>query len=240
MARIAAGANVRAMQLLLVEDDNAMRTTLQRTLMRRGIQVETAADGHSALSQWLTREPDAVVLDLSLPGLDGLQVLEQVRSQGLRTPVLILTARGTVGDRVLGLNAGADDYLAKPFDLDELEARLRALLRRSHESFAPKPPAETVVLGALRYDKASGAIYHDGEALELTPRELALMHALLARPGHAVAKERLFALVFPGESDVQYEAVEVVAYRLRKKLAGTGTQLVTLRGLGYLLKAESA
>lgn len=95
-------------------------------------------------------------------------------------------------------------------------------------------------MGALRYDKASGAIHRDGEIMELTPRELALMHALLARPGHAVAKERLFALVFPGESDVQYEAVEVVAYRLRKKLSGTGVQLVTLRGLGYLLKAESA
>src|SRR2546427_5336991 len=137
MACIAPGANVRAMQLLLVEDDNAMRTTLQRTLIRRGIQVETASDGPSALAQWLVREPDAVVLDLSLPGLDGLQVLERARGQGLRTPVLILTARGTVGDRVLGLNAGADDYLAKPFDLDELEARLRALLRRSSDSFAP-------------------------------------------------------------------------------------------------------
>lgn len=240
MACIAPGANVRPMQLLLVEDDNAMRTTLQRTLIRRGIQVETAADGPSALAQWLVREPDAVVLDLSLPGLDGLQVLERARGQGLRTPVLILTARGTVGDRVLGLNAGADDYLAKPFDLDELEARLRALLRRSSDSFTPKPPPETIAMGALRYDKASGAIHRDGEIMELTSRELALMHALLARPGHAVAKERLFALVFPGESDVQYEAVEVVAYRLRKKLSGTGVQLVTLRGLGYLLKAESA
>ncbi len=182
MACIAPGANVRAMQLLLVEDDNAMRTTLQRTLIRRGIQVETAADGPSALAQWLVREPDAVVLDLSLPGLDGLQVLERARGQGLRTPVLILTARGTVGDRVLGLNAGADDYLAKPFDLDELEARLRALLRRSSDSFAPKPPPETIAMGALRYDKTSGAIHRDGEIMELTPRELALMHALLARP----------------------------------------------------------
>ena len=114
-----------SMQLLLVEDDSAMRTTLQRTLMRRGLNVDVAADGPSALAHWQTREPDAVVLDLSLPGLDGLQVLERARAMGLRTPVLILTARGTVGDRVMGLNAGADDYLAKPFDLDELEARLR-------------------------------------------------------------------------------------------------------------------
>ncbi|GGH62424.1 DNA-binding response regulator [Comamonas phosphati] len=228
------------MQLLLVEDDSAMRTTLQRTLMRRGLNVEVAADGPSALARWLTREPDAVVLDLSLPGLDGLQVLERARAQGLRTPVLVLTARGTVGDRVLGLNAGADDYLAKPFDLDELEARLRALLRRSQDNFSTKSASEAFVMGALRYEKESGALYLSNEIMELTPRELAMMHALLARPGHAVAKERLFSLVFPGEADVQYEAIEVVAYRLRKKLSGTGLQLVTLRGLGYLLKAESA
>ena len=228
------------MQLLLVEDDSAMRTTLQRTLMRRGLNVEVAADGPSALAHWVSREPDAVVLDLSLPGLDGLQVLERARSQGLRTPVLILTARGTVGDRVLGLNAGADDDLAKPFDLDELEARLRALLRRSQDSFTPKSGPEALILGALRYEKESGAIYLDNQVLELTPRELSMMHALLARPGHAVSKERLFSLVFPGESDVQYEAVEVVAYRLRKKLGGTSVQLVTLRGLGYLIKAEAS
>ena len=228
------------MQLLLVEDDSAMRTTLQRTLMRRGLHVDVAADGPSALAHWLAREPDAVVLDLSLPGLDGLQVLERARAQGLRTPVLILTARGTVGDRVMGLNAGADDYLAKPFDLDELEARLRALLRRSQDSFTPKSAPEVIQLGALRYEKESGALYLKDEVLELTPRELSMMHALLARPGNAVSKERLFGLVFPGEVDVQYEAVEVVAYRLRKKLTGTGIQLVTLRGLGYLIKVETA
>src|SRR5258707_867305 len=164
MACIAPGANVRAMQLLLVEDDNAMRTTLQRTLIRRGIQVETAADGPSALAQWLVREPDAVVLDLSLPGLDGLQVLERARGQGLRTPVLILTARGTVGDRVLGLNAGADDYLAKPFDLEELQARLHALHRRRGGP-SGQPPSYSV--GTLRYDRDSGAIYHGQDVLEL-------------------------------------------------------------------------
>ncbi len=214
-----------------------MRATLQRTLARRGMQVRTAADGPSALLEWQTDQPDAIVLDLSLPGMDGLQVLQAARQQGLRTPVLILTARGTVGDRVLGLNAGADDYLAKPFDLDELEARLRALLRRSTGLSSP-PADEALVLGALRYDKDNGVLYAWGQPLDLTPRERALMQALLARPGHAVAKERLFALVFPGATEVQYEAVEVVVYRLRKKLAGTGVALMTLRGLGYLLKAE--
>jgi two-component system response regulator TctD len=158
----------------------------------------------------------------------------------LRTPVLILTARGTVGDRVMGLNAGADDYLPKPFDLDELEARLRALVRRSADAAPGAPRASsTVQIGAIRYDKDSGALYLHGEVMELTPRELALMHALLAQPGHAVTKERLYELVFPGQLDVQYEAIEVVVYRLRKKLVGTGLTLMTLRGLGYLLRADT-
>ena len=227
------------MQLLLVEDDPAMRATLQRTLERRGMQVTALGDGAEALARWQDQPPDAVVLDLTLPGLDGLQVLEQARACGLHQPVLILTARGTVGDRVLGLNAGADDYLPKPFDLDELEARLRALVRRSSEPFQAKTATGSYQMGAISYEKESGAIYLRGEPMELTPRELALMHALLAQPGHAVAKERLYGLVFPGQLDVQYEAIEVVVYRLRKKLAGTGLTLMTLRGLGYLLKAEA-
>lgn len=213
-----------------------MRSTLERALSRRGLQVDCCEDGARALAQWRTVQPDVVVLDLSLPGLDGLEVLAQARRGGLQTPVLILTARGTVGDRIIGLNTGADDYLPKPFDLDELEARLRALVRRRPDSHA-EPASSPQHLGALRYEKESGAIYHRDQVLELTPREAALMHALFARPGHAVTKERLFELVFPGEADVQYEAIEVVVYRLRKKLAHTGVTLMTLRGLGYLLKA---
>ena len=224
------------MKLLLVEDDPSMQATLQRTLSRRGMEVTACADGRHALDQWRSSGPDVVLLDLTLPGLDGLQVLEQARRSGLQTPVLILTARGTVGDRVIGLNTGADDYLPKPFDLDELEARLRALHRRRPSS---GEPAHSYSVGALRYDRDSGAVYHHAQVLELTPRELALLQALMAKPGHAVTKERLFELVFPGEADVQYEAVEVVVYRLRKKLAGTGVTLMTLRGLGYLLKAGS-
>lgn len=229
---------VSPMKLLIVEDDPALHSALQRALARLGWEIEVCADGRAALGRWRASQPDVVILDLTLPGRDGLQVLEQARLEGMATPVLILTARGTVGDRVLGLNAGADDYLAKPFDLDELEARLRALHRRrpgiSDESGAGMPGA-----AGMRYDKASGAIYHQGQVLDLTPRELALLKALLARPGHAVSKERLFELVFPGEVDVQFEAVEVVAYRLRKKLAATGATLVTLRGLGYLLKVDA-
>jgi two-component system response regulator TctD len=226
------------MKLLLVEDDPSMQLTLQRTLGRRHIDVRICGDGAQALSQWRAIEPDVVALDLSLPNVDGLQVLAQARAEGLRTPVLLLTARGTVGDRIMGLNAGADDYLPKPFDLDELEARIRALRRRS-QSAGPEAAINPMEVGGLRFEPDNGAIYHRAELLEVTPRELALLKALMMKPGHAVTKERLFELVFPGESEVQYEAIEVVVYRLRKKLVGTGTVLMTMRGLGYLLRAET-
>ena len=223
------------MNVLLVEDDPTMRSTLERALSRRGMQVESCEDGARALEAWRSAAPDVVVLDLTLPGLDGLEVLEQARQCGMQTPVLILTARGTVGDRVVGLNAGADDYLPKPFDLDELVARLQALGRRRAEARGDNA-GNPLRLGGLRLEKESGAAYFRDEVLELTPRETALLQALMGRPGHAVSKEKLFELVFPGEADVQYEAIEVVVYRLRKKLAHTGTTLMTLRGLGYLLK----
>jgi two-component system, OmpR family, response regulator TctD len=228
------------MKLLLVEDDPTMQATLQRALSRRGMAVQACGDGRLALEQWRTSAPDVVMLDLTLPGLDGLQVLEQGRRGGLATPVLILTARGTVGDRIIGLNTGADDYLPKPFDLDELEARLRALHRRRPlSSTEPAPASSPQTVGDLRFERDSGAIYCRDQVLELTPRESALLQALMAKPGHAISKERLFELVFPGEVEVQYEAIEVVVYRLRKKLVHTGANLMTLRGLGYLLKAEA-
>ena len=227
------------MKLLLVEDNLAMQTTLQRSFQRRGMQVVTCGDGARALDRWRASVPDVVVLDLSLPGLDGLQVLAAARAEGLSTPVLILTARGTVGDRILGLNSGADDYLPKPFDLDELEARVRALARRGGAAEAEmRPDTLAPDYCGLRADAANGAVYFQGQPLDLPPRENALLRALLDRPGHAVAKERLFEIVFPGEAHLQTEAIEVVAYRLRKKLAHTSAQLVTLRGLGYLLKPQ--
>ena len=226
------------MRVLLAEDDELLGSGLKAGLGQHGFAVDWVRDGVAAERELLTGNHQAAVLDLGLPRQDGMDTLRAVRAQGLGTPVLVLTARGTVGDRVLGLNAGADDYLAKPFDLDELEARLRALARR----VAPgqdAAPAPAVQIGSIRYDRDGGAIYQGGVPMELTPRELALMHALLARPGHAVAKERLFEQVFPGEAEVRYEAIEVVAYRLRRKLAGTGLELVTLRGLGYLLRAAT-
>ena len=227
------------MNLLLVEDDPAMRASLERTLSRRGMRIATCADGAQALARWRGEMPDVVLLDLSLPGMDGLEVLESARKEGLLTPVLVVTARGTVGDRILGLNAGADDYLPKPFDLDELEARVRALARRAPgATSAPAPAPAGFRLGKLRLDPESGAFCAGDEFLELTPRESALLHALASRPGRAVTRERLFHAVFSGEVDVQYEAIDVVVYRVRKKLARTGAALVTLRGLGYLLAAE--
>ncbi|MEY4756783.1 MAG: hypothetical protein RJA34_1681 [Pseudomonadota bacterium] len=227
-----------AMKLLLVEDDAALQKTLRHALTHMGFTVEVCDNGLAAPGHWRACQPDVVLLDLTLPGQDGLRVLELARSTGLATPVLILTARGTVGDRVLGLNAGADDYLPKPFDLDELEARVRALYRRRAESGAPPPAVAAAVEPSygLTLDRQSGAIHYQGEVLDLAPRELAMLTALLNRPGHAVSKDRLFELVFPGESEVRYEAIEVVAYRLRRKLQSTGASLMTLRGLGYLLK----
>ncbi len=224
------------MRLLLIEDNPAMQVTLRRSFERRGIGVTACGDGERALDRWRAALPDVVLLDLTLPGRDGLQVLADARAEGLRTPVIILTARGTVGDRILGLNTGADDYLPKPFDLDELEARVRALARRGGQG--GESPIEAPTFCGLQVDACSGAVYHQGQALELAPREAALLRALLVRPGQAVTKERLFELVFAGEADVQPDAIEVVAYRLRKRLAATPARLFTLRGLGYLLKAE--
>lgn len=227
------------MKLLLIEDNATMQTTLRRSFERRGIQVLGCEDGSRALALWQASLPDAVLLDLSLPGVDGLEVLSQARAAGLSTPVIVLTARGTVGDRILGLNTGADDYMPKPFDLDELEARVRALVRRSGNADSAVGGARGPTWCGMHVEKDSGAAYFNGQPMELAPRELALLQALLGKPGHAIAKERLFELVFPGESQVQPEAIEVVAYRLRKKIAHTGAQLVTLRGLGYLLKATT-
>ncbi|WP_029461606.1 response regulator transcription factor [Serpentinimonas raichei] len=232
------------MKLLLIEDNPAMQASLQRSLQRRGIEVALCGDGRQALDAWAANAPDVVLLDLTLPGLDGLQVLQKARQAGFAAPVIILTARGTVGDRVLGLKTGADDYLPKPFDLDELEARVRALHRRSQSSSATKPGSAAGVgtlpaFGGLRADPDSGAVYFEGQALDLAPREAALLRALLERPGRAIAKEQLLERVFPHADEIQPDAVEVVVYRLRKKIAHLGVELVTLRGLGYLLKAPA-
>lgn len=237
------------MRLLLVEDDPYLQENLVRSLSRRGLQVTSASTAVQAVSVWQSLRPDVVLLDLTLPDGDGLNVASQVRQLGFTTPVLVLTARATVGDRVLGLNSGADDYMAKPFDLDELEARLNALYRRTKtaqqaassqaDTGQARNGLQTLQLGAVSLDTLNGVAYLHQQAMELTPREVAMLQALMAHAGQAVSKERLFSAVFPDELDVQFEAIEVVAYRLRKKLTDTGISLVTLRGLGYLLKTAS-
>jgi two-component system, OmpR family, response regulator TctD len=225
------------MKLLVIEDNAAMQTTLQRSFERRGFKVVICDDGAKALSRWQASVPDVVLLDLSMPGQDGLEVLAQARAAGLTTPVIIITARGTLGDRILGLNTGADDYLPKPFDLDELEARIRALVRRQGQASEARS-GEAPSFCGLRVDVESGAVYHQGQPLDLAPREAALLRALLVRPGQAVAKDKLFELVFADAADAQPDAIEVVAYRLRKRLPAGSARLVTLRGLGYLLQAD--
>ena len=219
------------MKLLLVEDELALAQALQLALERRGFDVERCANGTDALGRLRHDPPDLALLDLTIPGLDGLQVLHKLRAEGSTVPVVVLTARGAVGDRVQALNAGADDYLAKPFDIDELEARIRALLRRHGRDHNAR-----LRCGRLQFERESGAFYLGERVLELTPREQALLKALIAQPGQAVAKEKLFRVVFPMETEIQFEAIEVVAYRLRKKLVGSDATLVTLRGLGYLLR----
>jgi two-component system response regulator TctD len=214
------------MRLLLVEDDPYLQENLVRSLSRRGLQVTSAATAAQAVSLWQSLRPDVVLLDLTLPDGDGLNVVSQVRQLGFTTPVLVLTARTTVGDRVLGLNSGADDYMAKPFDLDELEARLNALYRRTKtaqqvsssqvDSGQARNALQTLQLGAVSLDTLNGVAYLHQQAMELTPREVAMLQALMAHAGQAVSKERLFSAVFPDELDVQFEAIEVVAYRLRK------------------------
>jgi DNA-binding response OmpR family regulator len=216
------------MKLLLVEDDFDLSGVLGRSLASRGYEVLRCADGAEALLAARKKSFDVVVLDLTLPSLDGLEILQRLRSDGNRTPVLVLTARGAVGERIAGLNAGADDYLAKPFDLEELVARLAALTRRLGRD-------GDLRCGRLRYESASGAFYRHESPLELSPREGELLKCLMARVEHAVPKEVLRNAVFGNDDAIQPDAIEVIVHRLRKKLQGAHAEILTLRGVGYLL-----
>lgn len=223
------------MKLLLVEDDADMSRALARALDRRGFAVTTCFDGAEALRLAREQTHDALLLDLTLPRVDGLHVLQRLRAEGDTTLVLILTARGSVGDRIAGLNAGADDYLPKPFDLDELVARIKAMWRRRKSEHEP-----VLSCGALSYDTIAGAPYVQGEPLDLTPRENALLRALIKTPGQAVAREQLCRLVFAGDELLSHgDAIDVVVHRLRKKLTPSGAEILTLRGVGYLLRDKS-
>ncbi len=219
------------MKILLVEDHPELCEWVAKALRQAGYAVDTADSGEHAEHYLLTGHYDGVLLDLSLPGKDGLDVLRSLRARGSRLPVLIFTARSSVDDRILGLNLGADDYLPKPFELGELEARLKALLRRS----AGQTPE--VRLGELAFDTVSRLSSVRGEPLALTPRELAVLEVLLGRIGRPVAKEALFEKIFSMEQDARPEAIEIYVSRLRKKLGGSGVAITTVRGLGYLIQA---
>ncbi len=223
-------------RLLLVEDTPDIALWLAAALRQGGFDVEPAADGLVALQQLVPGHGfDLVVLDLQLPGKDGLQVLQSLREQGDEVPVLVLTARAAVPDRVLGLQLGADDYLSKPFDLGELEARLQALLRRPG-----RMKSLALRLGALELTPDSGQVVWQGQPLALTPREVSALRCLLGSPQRPVAKDKLHAQVF-GEESAELEAVEVLIHRLRRKLeqltGQQGVRIVTLRGMGYMVSA---
>jgi two-component system, OmpR family, response regulator TctD len=227
------GSQAEKPRLLVVEDDPALAQALALALSRRGFNVSQATNGRTAFERATSEDFAAVVLDLTLPEMDGLDVLREIRLRGVTVPVIVLTARGTVGDRVQGLRLGADDYLPKPFDLDELEARVRALLRRGGNVAAVRR-----TFGMLRIDEAAAVCYADDQALELSAREFAMLATLIEKPAHAVTRERLWDKVFGDGREAQPDAIEVVAYRLRKKIAGLGVELVALRGVGYLIREK--
>ncbi len=230
-------AGIRTMRILLVEDHAELARWLAKALHEARLSVECVANGGAADSLLLTQDYALVILDLSLPGMDGLEVLKRLRARGSKTPVLILTARGGVQERVQGLNLGADDYLAKPFELAELEARVKALLRRSqgHE-------AVTLTCGVLAFDTVARSFTYGGVALALTPREHAVLEGLIARSGCAVPKEKLFDQVFALDDDANLDAIEIYIHRLRRKLEAPpgGVVITTLRGIGYMLRAADA
>jgi two-component system response regulator TctD len=223
------------MRLLLVEDHPELAEWISRALRQSGYAVDHMTRGDHADHALLTQAYDMVILDLSLPGMDGLEVLRRMRARpdNMRIPVLILTARSATDDRVKGLNLGADDYLPKPFELAELEARIKALLRRS-SNLAP-----TIRVGQVEFDVNSRLVTVNGQPLALTPRELGVLEGLCTRIGRPVSRESLFEKIYSFDNDVRSEAVEIYVCRLRKKLEGTGAKITTLRGLGYVLSDDA-
>jgi two-component system response regulator MprA len=212
--------------LLLVDDDPPIRRMLERTLAAEGYEVEAAADGGAALAAVERSVPDAIVLDVTMPGLDGLAVTRRLRAKGLRVPILLLTARDAVHERVAGLDAGADDYLVKPFDVDELSARVRALLRRN-------APAETLAFADVTLETGVGR--RAGRDLGLTPREADLLELLLRNARGVVTRELALEEVWDGEAEANV-VDRYVAY-LRRKL-GDPPLIHTVRGVGFRLDRE--
>jgi len=224
------------MRLLLVEDDVELASALASALDQSGYAADVAHTGGGALAACGTITFQLIVLDLGLPDIDGIEVLRRLRRVGISTPVLILTARDELRDRVVGLDSGADDYLAKPFEVVELEARIRALLRRGD------PAGATITLGALAFEPASRRLTVSGEHLDVTARELAVLEILLRREGRIVSKRQIFDSLYTWDNEASLSMVEVFISRLRRKLsrAHAGVGVRVFRGLGYRLEAERA
>lgn len=217
-------------RLLLIEDDAPLRRALEASLKALQYSVDIAEDGETALALAAECDYDAIILDIGLPDISGLMVLKRLRRSGLRTPILMLTAHDTIEDRVAGLDHGADDYLLKPFAQPELEARLRALVRRGAGD-----PNPSIVIGSLVIDRATATATLEGRPLDLRRREWAVLESLSIRRGKVVPRERLLADVFDQDDEIAPNALEVYVGRLRKKLEPNGPKIKTLRGLGYLL-----
>ncbi|ADG97732.1 two component transcriptional regulator, winged helix family [Segniliparus rotundus DSM 44985] len=224
------------MDILVVDDDRAVRDSLRRSLLFNGYAVRTAENGAEALSQVLECRPDAMVLDVMMPGLDGLEVCRRLRSAGDDLPILVLTARDTVSERVAGLDAGADDYLPKPFALEELLARVRALLRRRTPQ--AEPGAETLAFLDLSLDPATRDVRRGDREISLTRTEFALLEMLMENPRRVLTRTRLLEEVWGYDFPTSGNALEVYIGYLRRKTEADGENRLihTVRGVGYVLR----
>jgi two-component system, OmpR family, response regulator len=219
------------MRILIVEDDPVLTDGLSRSLRHSGYAVDCAGNGQQADNVLTSQIYDAVILDLGLPVIDGFEVLRRLRRRSSAVPVLILTAKDALEERVRGLDLGADDYLTKPFELPELEARVRALIRRGQSG-----GAAVLVNGPLALDTGGRRASLEGAPLELSARELGVLEVLMLRSGRVVNKEQLAEQMYGWDEEVGANAIEVYVHRLRKKLEPAGVTIRTIRGLGYLLE----
>ena len=221
------------MQVLLVEDDAVLSDGLTRVLQSHGMQVDVAADGLVADKLLLNPRFSVAVLDIGLPGIDGFEVVRRLRARGSQLPVLLLTARDAVEDRVRGLELGADDYLVKPFATAELVARIRALARRN------AAPTSILTVGQLTLDPDARRARIGTRALDLSVREWAVLEYLLQQLGRVVSKQQIIEAILPWGDDLTTNAVEVYVSRLRLKLQDAGIEIRTIRGFGYMLEANA-
>jgi two-component system, OmpR family, response regulator len=219
------------MHLLVIEDDPRLSRLLRRLLEEDRHVVELATDGETALEiMSATDGIEAIVLDIGLPDISGLEVARRIRATGSEVAILMLTARDTVGDRVTGLDAGADDYLVKPFAYEELAARLRALGRRGHGSRRPEPK---LVVGPITLDETARRVTLDGKRIDLSPREFSLLECFLRHPGQTLSRDQLLDQAWPFSVAVTPNAVDAYIHYLREKLGSAGRMIETVRGVGY-------